>query len=90
MSSAGSIGPALAHMGAVFAEGDSRPGREPGDWLDGRIPRDAQIAAIDRHLQRYVDGERADVDSGAHPLAHVMARCAMLITLDTMEAETCD
>ena len=87
MSSAHHIGPALVHMAAVLAEGDSRPGREPGDWLDGRISEEAQLAAIRRHLDRYEDGEESDADSGAHPLAHVMARCAMLITLDTTREE---
>lgn len=86
-SSAGSIGAALVHMAAVLEEGDSRPGREPADWLDGRIPTADQLAAIQRHIARYEGGERADADSGAHPLAHVMARCAMLITLDTTREE---
>ena len=84
-SSAGSIGPALVHRATGLEEGDRRPGREPADWLDGRIAEEAQLAAIRRHLDRYEDGERSDADSGAHPLAHVMARCAMLITIDTGE-----
>ena len=31
------------------------------------------------HIKAYMRGEREDEDSGANPLAHAMARCALVI-----------
>lgn len=52
----------------------------PHDWVN--VDRGDLVAGIRRHLDRYVDGERADADSGLHPLAHAAARALMVITID--------
>jgi hypothetical protein len=53
------------------------------DWLDTSKPRDVQkdIDALRRHLEAFELGETVDKDSGAHPLAHVRARAAIIMDL---------
>jgi hypothetical protein len=42
--------------------------------------------ALHRHLQRWMDGERYDADSGAHALAHVAWR-ALALAYQQMSAD---
>lgn len=54
------------------------------DWLVQDPPRDleADVLAIIRHLEAYRRGELTDPDSGAHPLAHVRARCGIIMDVE--------
>ncbi len=37
------------------------------------------ISAMKRHIDRMMDGEDIDPESGAHHLGHVMANCAIVL-----------
>lgn len=54
----------------VLADGATK--RRPHAWQTAASDRH-QLAFF-RHYMRWINGERADADSGAHPLVHVAFR----------------
>lgn len=49
------------------------------DWRTNDTKASTQIAGIMRHLVKYAEGEDIDKDSGVMHLAHIKARCAILM-----------
>lgn len=56
---------------------------DPYNWREKKVRARVYIAAAQRHLLDYLDGEDTADDSGAHHLGHAMACCAII--LDAME-----
>ena len=56
------------------------------NWRGTEVKSSVYYDAIMRHLMEWRDGEMLDAESGLHPLAHVMACCAILI--DAQEQDT--
>jgi len=73
---------ALLQLGAVMALGARKYG--PFNWREKRVTTSVYADAIMRHFLAYLDGETADPESGEHPLAHVMACCAILIDAESL------
>ena len=55
----------------------------PYNWREKKVPARTYIAAAQRHLADFLDGEALATDSGVHHLGHVIGCCA--IVLDAME-----
>ena len=58
----------------VIGDGGAKraAGTKPPWWKD-----DGHMPALQRHLDRYLQGELVDKDSKAHPLVHVACRALM-------------
>ena len=67
---------ALIHLGQAMAEGERKYGLF--NYRDQRVTASTYYNAAMRHLLEYWDGENVDI-SGCHPLAHVMACCAIIL-----------
>jgi len=68
---------ALRAMARAMEEGAAKYGAY--NWRENEVREEVYISAALRHIAAYQDGERADPDSGHHPLAHAMASLAILI-----------
>ena len=51
----------------------------PYNWRRAAISSSVYVAAMQRHIDAYWDGEDKAADSGVHHLAHAMACCALLL-----------
>ena len=71
----------LFQLGAVFALGMKKYGLF--NWRKTRVNASAYYDAAQRHLMAWRDGENQDRESKHHPLAHVMACCAIIIDAET-------
>jgi hypothetical protein len=49
------------------------------NWRRNRVAMTTYLAAMKRHIDRIIDGEDIDPESGAHHLGHVMAGCAIVL-----------
>jgi hypothetical protein len=49
------------------------------NWRSDPVTTSVYYDAAMRHLLSWWDGENVDEESGCHPLAHVMACCAILL-----------
>lgn len=49
------------------------------NWRQNNVTASIYYDAAQRHLLSWYDGEHRDIESGCHPLAHVMACCAIII-----------
>ena len=67
----------LFQLGAVMALGMKKYGLF--NWRKTRVSASTYYDAAQRHLMTWRDGEDKDPESGSHPLAHVMACCAIII-----------
>ena len=67
---------AIIHLGQAMAEGERKYGLF--NYRKKRVTASVYYNAAMRHLLEYWDGENVDV-SGCHPLAHVMACCAIIL-----------
>lgn len=72
---------ALRAMAQAMESGAEKYGAY--NWRENEVREDVYISAALRHIAAYQDGERADPDSGAHPLGHAMASLAILIDGET-------
>lgn len=70
---------ALIHLGQAMAEGERKYGLF--NYREKNVTASVYYNAAMRHLLEYWDGENVDV-SGCHPLAHVMACCAIILDAD--------
>ena len=68
------------HLAAAFADGASKYG--PYNWRDKTVSASVYMAAAQRHIDDWWDGENVSRDAGVHHLAHAMA--CMAIVLDAM------
>lgn len=78
---------AMAEMARVYAHGAEK--YAAFNWLKG-YPWSWSVGALARHLNRYQAGERRDMDSGRHHLAHVMFHCATLMEFERLGRGTDD
>jgi len=58
----------------------------PWNWRENRVEIMTYLGAMRRHIDRLIDGEDIDPESGAHHLGHVAAGCG--IVLDARKAGT--
>jgi hypothetical protein len=71
----------LIHGAHAMMDGAAKYG--PYNWREKKVPARTYIAAAQRHLADFLDGEENAPDSGVHHLGHVIGCCAIL--LDAME-----
>lgn len=82
---AGALKPQLAlipptaseEMAKALACGAERYG--PWNWRGTGVEAMTYLHAMRRHIDRYLDGEDIDPDSGVHHLGHVMAGCGIVL-----------
>jgi hypothetical protein len=68
---------AIIHLGQAMANGERKYGLF--NYRDKRVSSSVYYNAAMRHLLEWWDGEEVDAESGCHPLAHVMACCAIIL-----------
>ena len=49
------------------------------NWLQNKVEMMTYLHALKRHIDRMLDGEDIDPESGAHHLGHVMAGSAIML-----------
>jgi hypothetical protein len=49
------------------------------NWMRGKVRMTVYLSAMKRHIDRVLDGELIDPESGAHHLGHVMAGCSIVL-----------
>lgn len=49
------------------------------NWLATQVEMTTYLSAMKRHIDRVLDGEDIDPESGAHHLGHVMASCSIVL-----------
>lgn len=64
-------------MAKALALGAQKYGQR--NWLKNRVAMTTYLAAMKRHIDRILDGEDIDPESGAHHLGHVMAGCGIVL-----------
>lgn len=74
---------ALVHMAQVMALGAKKYGAY--NWRERTVSVSIYVAAAERHLRSFFDGESVDPESGASHLAHVMACCAIVLDAQAIE-----
>lgn len=72
---------AVLHLAAAMMDGAKKYG--PYNWRDNAVQSMVYIAAAQRHISQFLDGEDFDPTSAVHHLGHAMACCAIL--LDAIE-----
>lgn len=73
---------AIMHLGMVMDNGRKKYGHM--NWRHKKVTSSVYYDALMRHAMSWLDGEKVDADSGCHPLAHVMACCAIIIDADSV------
>lgn len=68
---------ALFALGAVMAGGADKYGAY--NWCEAGVSATVYYDAAMRHLAAWLQGADRDPESGEHPLAHVMACCAIVL-----------
>lgn len=71
----------IIHTAMAMGDGARKYG--PYNWREKNVKACIYVAAAQRHLLQWLDGEECAQDSGAHHLAHAAA-CAFIL-LDAME-----
>lgn len=71
----------ILHLAAAMMDGANKYG--PFNWRDNAVQSMVYVAAAQRHLLQFLDGENVDPVSRVHHLGHAMACCA--IVLDALE-----
>jgi hypothetical protein len=72
---------AVIHLATAMMDGGVKYG--PYNWREKPVQSMTYIAAAERHLGQFLDGENYDPISKVHHLGHLMACCAII--LDSME-----
>ena len=67
----------MIQMGQVFSNGAAKYGKF--NWREKTVSSSVYYDAALRHLFEWYEGATVDADSGMHPLAHVMACCAIIM-----------
>ena len=67
-----------------MAEGSKKYGSF--NWVEEPVEYMTYVGAIYRHMLEALAGVERDPSSGAHPLGHVMACCAILIDAEAQES----
>jgi len=64
-------------IAGALAHGASKYG--PWNWRGVNVEAMTYIGAMRRHIDRFLDGEDIDPESGFHHLGHIAASCAILL-----------
>lgn len=72
--------PPVGIIHAAHALADGAKKYTPYNWRRDKVRATVYLAAAQRHLAAYLDGEDVATDSGVHHLAHVLG--GMMIVLD--------
>lgn len=73
----------ILQLGEAMEHGANKYGRM--NWRGTEVKSSVYYNAAMRHLMQWRDGAMVDEDSGLHPLAHVMACCAILIDAEKQD-----
>lgn len=73
---------ALIDLSVAMALGAKKYGAY--NWREKGVAASVYLAAAERHLRAYLDGEDTDAESGASHLGHVMACCAIIADAITL------
>ena len=68
---------AKIHLALALENGAQKYGAY--NWREEKISTTVYIAAMQRHIDAYLDGEDLAEDSHVHHLAHAMACCALIL-----------
>ena len=79
---------AMAHWAAAQVAGYVKYGA--WNWRVAGVRASTYIAAIQRHLGRWTNGERLDPVDGTHHLGNIMACCAILLEAEALGKLTDD
>ena len=74
----------LIHEALALKNGAAKYG--PFNWRDQNVQASIYVAACQRHLLAWLDGEEIAEDSGVHHLGH--AKACLGIILDALETES--
>ena len=74
----------LIHEALAMKNGAAKYG--PFNWRDKKIQASIYVAAAQRHILAWFDGEEIAEDSGAHHLGH--AKACLGILLDALETDS--
>lgn len=74
---------ALAHLEGMLKYG-------AWNWRSAGVRASIYISAIERHVEKYKNGETSDPESRVHHLGNVMASCAILIEAEALGKLTDD
>ena len=82
----------MEQLDRVYCDGSEKAEANGGhhmDWIFDADKRNLRkdIEALQRHLAQYLAGDRMDKDSGAHPLAHVIGRCGIIMDVEMLRNE---
>jgi len=64
-------------MAKALALGKGKYGER--NWVNNKVEMTTYLSAMKRHIDRVLDGEDIDPESGAHHLGHVMAGCGIVL-----------
>jgi hypothetical protein len=67
---------AIVYMALGMEEGQKYG---PFNWRHNKVSASTYIAALQRHLLAWIDGENIDPESGKPHLAHMLANIAILV-----------
>lgn len=73
---------AIHYLAMAYADGAAKYG--PYNWREKMVPSMTYVGAMMRHIGEYVDGVNITHDSKVHPLAHVMACCAIILDAESI------
>jgi hypothetical protein len=68
---------AKLHMAHAFMNGAAKYG--PYNWREKKVELMTYIAAAQRHLDSFLDGEEVASDSGVHHLGHALASIGIML-----------
>lgn len=78
------VPPSAKHyLALALADGARKYG--PYNWRDSKISVSVYVAAVQRHIDAFWDGEDCAEDSGVHHLAHAMACLALLLDAEGVD-----
>lgn len=78
------VPPSAKHyLALALADGARKYG--PYNWRNSKISVSVYVAAVQRHIDAFWDGEDCAEDSGVHHLAHAMACLALLLDAKGVE-----
>lgn len=74
---------AISEVAAVYGKGEIKypSGPEGPNWMKG-MPWSWNVAAMFRHLYKWLSGQKYDEEDGIHHLAHVAWHCFTLMTFE--------
>lgn len=70
------------HLAAAFADGAKKYG--PYNWREKTVSSSIYIAAAQRHMDAWWDGEGVSKDAGVHHLGHALACLAILLDAESI------